>query len=339
MRQFEVLPIDRLVNDVAVDPMHVRELADSIKVSGPISPVMVRQESYELIDGFHRVAAMQELGFNQVECILTSCDDETFWDLSIMSASLHKAVTFSRATEWIEECFRLSSLRASYKSAFSMFDGVSNGWASQEAKAWAQDKCQKWGLAPGTIRNWLYTKATLDPSLAKTMSHESGLPFTHYYRVAQVLNKAPELQKKVIQKAKAEGLTAEQTLQVARAVAKAPDPGIVSGILIQPVSRTADDLTRSAKVERLINEPVRIPPPKIKQRELTGRALEVYLGLEQQIYNIGRLNDDVIANLSPGQRDEFGTMLAKLAEKIGELREKIGGSDRKLVEGHIVSLR
>ena len=80
MNQLSTLPIDRLVSDVAVDPVHVRELADSIKVSGPITPVTVRQDTYELIDGFHRVAAMAELGFSTVECITTSCDDETFWD-------------------------------------------------------------------------------------------------------------------------------------------------------------------------------------------------------------------------------------------------------------------
>ena len=76
MKQYISLPIKELVSDVPVDPMHTRELADSIMTKGQLAPIIIREETKEVIDGFHRIAAMKELGFNQVECVLTPCDDK-----------------------------------------------------------------------------------------------------------------------------------------------------------------------------------------------------------------------------------------------------------------------
>ena len=237
MRQFSTLPIDRLVNDVAVDPVHVRELADSIKVSGPISPVMVRADSYELIDGFHRVAAMAELGFSVIECIITSCDDETFWDMRIMSASLHKSVAFARAADWVEECFKTSPWASRHKSAYSFFASSRMNNASPDAKAWIAEKSQKWGLSPRTIENWLYTKQSLAPEVIQEAIHSraggNDISDTHLRQIARELPNQPELQKQVIGKAQAEGLSSAQTGAVARAVRQAPDTEMASGILLQ----------------------------------------------------------------------------------------------------------
>lgn len=346
MRQFTILPIDRLVNDVAVDLVHVRELADSIKVSGPISPVMVRQESYELIDGFHRVAAMRELGFDSVECITTPCDDEAFWDLRIMSASLHKSVAFARAVDWVEESFRASPWASQYKSAYSLFASSRLNELPDAANSWVAEKSQKWGLAPRTVEGWLYTKQSLAPEVLQEATQPrdtgAGLSFTHFRQIASELPNRPELQKQVVEKARTEGLSSTQTEAVARAVKHAPDTETVQGILRQPVGRTSDELTRTARIEKLVNEPKREPSPRERQRELTGVALDVFLSLEQQIHNIGRISDDAIANLTPAQRDEMRTMLDMLAEKIQGLQEKLGqpveGSGR-IVEGQLVAGR
>ncbi len=108
MKQYVSLPIEELVSDVPVDLLHVKGLADSIMSRGQLNPVIVREETKEVIDGFHRIAAMKELGFKEVECVLTPCDDEGFWDFRIIQASLHKNVTFARAIDWIEEVFRRS---------------------------------------------------------------------------------------------------------------------------------------------------------------------------------------------------------------------------------------
>ena len=74
MRRYISLPIEELVSDVPVDPLHTRELADSIMSKGQLAPVIVREETKEVIDGFHRIAAMKELGFNEAECVVTPCD-------------------------------------------------------------------------------------------------------------------------------------------------------------------------------------------------------------------------------------------------------------------------
>ena len=342
MKQFETLPINRLVNDVAVDPVHVRELADSIKVSGPISPVMVREGSHELIDGFHRVAAMQELGFTHVECILTPCDEETFWDLRIMSASLHKSVAFARAADWVEECFRVSPWASKYKSAYVLFVSGRQNNVAPEAQSWMLQKSQAWGLSPRTIEEWLYTKQSLAPEVLNEASSSreqtNDVSFTQLRDIARSLPNRQELQKRVLEKAQTEGLNSNQTREVAQAVAKARDPGLVEGILLQPVSRSADELTRSAVVERIKDAPKHTAPPQAKQRELTGIALDVYLSLEQQIHNVGRLNDTVLAELTPRQRDRINVMLTDLLDKLHDLQDRLSKSTRGLVvEGQLVT--
>ena len=347
MRKFETLPIARLVNDVAVDPVHVRELADSIKVSGPIAPVMVRQDTYALIDGFHRVAAMQELGFTDVECILTDCDDETFWDLRIMSASLHKSVAFARAADWVEECFRVSPWTSRYKSAYNLFAASRQRSLEPEIDTWAKEKAQKWGLSPSTIENWLYTKQSLAPDLleearesASSSRETRDISFGHFYEVAQRLPNEPDLQRKVVEKARSEGLSKAETGQVARAVRQAPNPDLVSGILEQPVSRTADDLTRSAIVERLPEVPRREPSDRERERVFRGRAFDVAVGIEQLCHEIDALGDDAVAAMLPHARQQLDDLAKKLSARINALRAKLQGPGvGTVVEGRLVSGR
>lgn len=336
MKRYDVLEINRLVSDVAVDPIHVRELADSIKTSGPITPVLVREENLAIIDGFHRVAAMQELGFDLVESIVLDCNEETFWDMRITAASTHKAVTFARVVDWIDEVFKLSPLMSryggSYKNAFSLFDAVDHGSSPDEVKTWAQNKAQQWGLAVGTIRNWLYTRQSLSPDLledAKKASSQSGagtVGFTHYYRVGETLSGKPDLQKQVIEKAKREGLTSEQTREVARAIRQAPDLEELNSILSRPVTRTAADLSRDAKVQRLLSEPKIQPSPKQQHRKLSGLALEVYLDLQQQVHNVNRLSPEHLNTLSDDQKSEFLVVVNSLLGELHRLADALGGT-------------
>lgn len=348
MKRYDVLGIDRLVSDVAVDTIHVRELADSIKVSGPIAPVLVREENLALIDGFHRVAAMRELGFDRVESIILDCNEETFWDMRITAASTHKSVTFARVVDWIDEVFKLSPqmrrFSGSYKSAFSLFDVVSGGTAPDEVKAWAQNKAQQWGLSVSTIRQWLYTRQTLAPDLleeAKKASYQTeggNVGFTHYFRVGQTLSGKPDLQKQVIEKAKQEGLTSEQTQEVARAIRQAPDFEEQRAILARPVTRTADDLARDAKVQKLLNEPKIRLAPKERQRQLSGLALEVYLDLQQQIHNVKRLTPQHLNTLSLEQRAEFLGVVNSLLGELHDLADALGDSTEipHVIEGKVV---
>ncbi len=344
MREYATLPIERLGSDVAVDPVHVRELADSIKVSGPISPVLVRQETLDLIDGFHRVAAMGELGFKEVECILTPCDDETFWDLRIMSATLHKAVTFARAVDWVDEAFHLSPWQDRYASAHGLFHQSHDRRAPTEVQEWATAKAQKWGLAIVTIRDWLDAKNTMAPELREEMNQLSARseprPTSDYVEVARRLRTRPDLQKAVLDKVEDEGLGRSGIRAVATAIHGAADEDEVKTILSQPVSRTADDLTRAARVEKLLREPAPEPTPRQQERQFTGRVLEVYLDLQQQVHNVRGLEPEMLQTLSPDQKAEFLQVVAELTQALHQVSDVLGGAPQgAVIEGRLVESR
>ncbi len=267
MRKYVSLPIRELISDVAVDPVHVRELADSIMSRGQLAPAIIREETKEVIDGFHRIAAMKELGFNQVECVLTPCDDEGFWDFRIIQASLHKNVTFARAIDWIDKVFQLSPWIERYKNAFSLFNSADRGSAPKEVADWAETKAKVWGLSPITIRDWLHTKESLEPSLLEEVKRGSGttLPTNAYMEVAHGLPTRPNLHKPVIEKATREDLSSKEIRTLAQALRRAEDEEEVQSILRQPVSRTEDQMVRDAKVEKLLSRPrnkVYVPLPE-----------------------------------------------------------------------------
>lgn len=223
MKRYENLPIAELVSDVPVDPVHTKELADSIMSKGQLAPVIVREETREVIDGFHRIAAMKELGFNQVECVVTPCDDEGFWDFRIVQASLHKNVTFARAIDWIDKVFELSPWRDRYKNALNLFDTTTQGYGPKEAQEWVQAKAKTWGLSPVTIKNWLYTKQSLPEDVlekAKASPLEGEeIKFSHYVATAETLPGRPELQREILEKAKKEQLSPSEIRTVGQALA------------------------------------------------------------------------------------------------------------------------
>lgn len=305
MRKYISIPTKDLASDVPVDTVHVRELADSIKASGPISPVLVREENLQLIDGFHRMAAMKELGFENVECILTSCDDETFWDLRIMSATLHKAVTFARAIDWIEECFKTSPFGGRYESAYSLFRHLRDGTAGKEAETWAQEKATKWGLAPATIESWLYTKQSIAPDLfteAKSViAGDDTVSRSHYIEVATSLPGRFDLQRQVVDKAKREGLTRDQVREVTQALKRTEDKEEVHSILKQSISRTEDQMVRDAKVEKLLSHPREITPLE-KWQEAKHEDVLYKLDLLGIINSTRAMTQEKIDALTPEQK-------------------------------------
>ncbi len=281
MKQYVSLPIAELVSDVPVDPVHARELADSIMSKGQLAPVIIREETKEVIDGFHRIAAMKELGFSQVECVLTPCDDEGFWDFRIVHASLHKNVTFARAIDWIEKVFEVSSLRKhwehgggrEYKSAYSVFTSYRVGNPPKEVKEWVETKAAMWGLAPKTIEDWLYTRQSLAPELLKEVTSTSGRErgIAPYKAVAEVLPTEPELQKRIMEKVKTEDLSTRDVRTLAQAVKRAEGEEEVQSILRQPISRTEEQMLRDAKIEKLLSQPrkqIYLPLPEGKYRTI-----------------------------------------------------------------------
>lgn len=338
MPKYATVPLAQLKSDVAVDAVHVKELEDSIKAMGQAQPLLIKEGDLNVIDGFHRAAAMQGLGFEKAEAVLWSCEDEEFWDLRIMSAVLHKNVTFARAVDWIDEAFSRSPWKTKYKNAFNLFDTAAQGYAPKEAKEWTEVKAKTWGLSPRTIRNWLYTKQTLSPELLEeaksSPSKEEGPSFTHYTAVAEIFPSQPELQKEVIQKSARDRLTVEQLKEVARAVKQAEDERERQTILREPVSRTAEDLTRAAKVEKILAEPIRRPTPREQQYELTGLTLEVYLDLQQQVHNVRRLTPATLEALTSRQRNELSQVVGQLMAELQLLSDSLRGmAEGRLIKG------
>ncbi len=303
MKQYINLPIEELVSDVPVDPVHTRELADSIMSKGQLAPAIIREETKEVIDGFHRIAAMKELGFNEVECVLTPCDDEGFWDFRIIQASLHKNVTFARAIEWMSKVFQISPWRDKYTSAYSLFNNFSQGKVPKEEAAWAESKAKTWGLSPHTITNWLRTKESLEPSLLEELKKNvvDNIPVTPYLEVAQNLPTRPELQRPVIEKARREDLSMKEIRAVSQAIRRAEDEEEVQSILRQPVSRTEDQMVREAKVEKLFSQPREVTPLE-KWQEAKHEDVLYKLDLLAYINSCKAMTPEKISALTPEQK-------------------------------------
>ena len=316
MRKYEVLPIDRLVSDVAVDPVHVRELADSIMSKGQLAPVIIREETKEVIDGFHRIAAMKELGFDRVEGVLTPCDDEGFWDFRIIQASLHKNVTFARAIDWIDRVFQLSPWTERYKSAYTLFNSIRQGDAPKDVVDWGGTKAKVWGLAPATIENWMRTKATLEPSLLEEVKKggDTLAPTDTYVELAKTLPKRPELHKSVIEKAVREDLSSKEVREISRALRQAEDEGEVRSILRQPVSRTEEQMVREARVEKILSEPREVTPLE-KWQEAKHEEVLYKLDLLGIINSSKAQTPEKISALTPEQKaDVYHTCEEAIAE-------------------------
>lgn len=292
MRQYVSLPIEKLVSDVPVDPLHARELADSIMRKGQLAPVIVREETQEVIDGFHRIAAMKELGFDQVECVVTPCDDEGFWDFRIIQASLHKNVTFARAIDWIDKVFQLSPWRNKYRSAATLFQSARRypEKGDKEVRDWAEAKAKMWGLSVGAIEDWMKTKEHLEPSLLQEAREGvTPVPRDAYVQVATILPNKPELQKRVIEKAKAEDLSWKEIKTTAQALRRTEDEEIIQNILKQPVARTEEQMVRDAKVEKILGLP-KTPPETI---EITGDALICMMDYNRLTTSLEHLGEHV----------------------------------------------
>lgn len=311
MKRYDNLPIGDLVSDVSVDPVHTKELADSIMTKGQLAPVIVREETKEVIDGFHRIAAMKELGFNQVECVLTPCDDEGFWDFRIIEAALHKNITFARAIDWIEKVFESTPFwerhsrsigQNRYKNAYTLFERARDKTAPQEVRDWAEKKAKMWGLAVATIAEWLETRERLHPELLEE-AKRGETPVTHYREVAHTLPTRPELHKPLIEKAKSEDLSTKEIKTLAQALKRAEDKEEIQSILRQPVSRTEEQMVREAKVEKILTRPEVAKPERVVERELKGAALLYWLDLEKMTASARGIDVKQLDALPPNHKE------------------------------------
>jgi len=150
------IPAISLKVDVDVDTDHVATLVENIKENGQLAPVVVRKVSHDIVDGFHRVAAMQELGMD-VEIIEHKfTDDEAFLAARIVSATQHEGVKVARAVVWIDQEWSRLPIAKLHKSAKAAFGAYKNKKASDEAIEWVEKAARRWGVSPMTIvNNWM----------------------------------------------------------------------------------------------------------------------------------------------------------------------------------------
>jgi ParB/RepB/Spo0J family partition protein len=75
------VPVERISapgNVRELDPAHVDALAGSITLQGLLVPVLVREtiDGYELVAGFHRLAAVRQLGLSEIAVVVREGDSE-----------------------------------------------------------------------------------------------------------------------------------------------------------------------------------------------------------------------------------------------------------------------
>jgi hypothetical protein len=105
----------------------------------------------------------------------------------------------------------------------------------------------------------LRTKESLDPELlaeAKRLPDVGqSLTTSHHIEAASVLPQKPDLQRQLLEKAKREELTARELREVGSALKQAADEEEAKEILSRPFTRTAEDIVREVRVDRLISAP------------------------------------------------------------------------------------
>ena len=176
--------------DVPVDKAHVKELADSIAKeaksssrTGQLSPVLLAEVSnfnmFPIIDGFHRVPALEMVGQTEVfATIRPNSTWEEIIDLRILAAITHKSVKFSRLIEWVEEAWKRSQW-ADRVSAIQAFTIGYEGFKSkgkrldideeevEEIRRWTQEKSEQWHISTATVYSHLAVARLADPTLVK----------------------------------------------------------------------------------------------------------------------------------------------------------------------------
>ena len=315
-KRYVTLPVTDLVTDVAVDQKHVKQLAASLKAQGQLAPVQIRGK--EIIDGFHRVAGLIEVGIETVDCIDVECTEEEFLDLRIASALTHEGVKADRAVPWI-----ITEVEKAWpgQDAATLFWG--NELLSHESKEWAILKSETWGVGCTAIAGWLNAHHRLAPDVWA----DKELDYGHRRQIGAATTDH-DLQRKLAKKAKDEGLFYREIDVVAQAVVATEDEEERRHILETPLKKKGeegrqeeiDELKRTAKVAKYL----KTPPPKERKRTLEGELLFLAMDMETLPGKIRRVKAGTIEVLTDEQRHEFAAVVNLLDQELHRLRDLLG---------------
>lgn len=161
---------NELVIDLPIDRAKVTELMESIKAYGLLQSPNIWLKEMRIIDGFHRVVACQCLGLPEIDCIVTECDEEAFWDARIIAARPHATISNQRLAVWVLDSWKSSQwyrtidrnlvqdtidrlvhvhIHSENPEIIALAESI---WgASEEAFAWFDEKAKKWGVDPWKI--------------------------------------------------------------------------------------------------------------------------------------------------------------------------------------------
>lgn len=223
------IPIEQLVEDVPVNERHVKELCESLKTVGQISPLVVWSKEYRLIDGFHRAGGMKLIGMQYATCIVYDCDEETFWNLRILNAVTHRSVHFSRIVEWVNKAFAGTHWAEKMRVAEAFSIG-NRGAAVHipltpkergELTTWVIEKSRLWNLSPKKIRDMLKLAQLADSKLIDAVRDES-VPGSFTRSMLELVVKIPQtdLQRALLTKVRTEKLSLKDVSDLVTKVLK-----------------------------------------------------------------------------------------------------------------------
>ena len=268
--------------DVPVDKAHVRELADSISKeaknssrTGQLSPVLLAEvpdfNMFPIIDGFHRVPALEMVGQTEVfATIRPNSTWEEIIDLRILAAITHKSVKFSRLIEWVEEAWKRSqwSDRVSAIQAFTIgYEGFKSKGKKldideeevEEIKRWTQEKSEQWHISTATVYSHLAVARLADPALVKeARERKSGhvleaVTPAHLGVIVKALPYRFDMQRLAAETAKENALTIPRTRALAFTIAKAESLEEAREIINSESWKTIDPVygkTRTRELKR-----------------------------------------------------------------------------------------
>ena len=207
----------------------IEELADSIKGSGLIQPILVRKkgDTYEIIAGERRWRAYQYAGLNEIPAIIKEANDVEAKELSLIENWHRLALEPREAERFIADLYE---------------DGIKSGRYKSIG-----DMARKTGISPQTLKEIL---------LAHKEREELGatggtLTYTDL-RETRVLKKQPELRKRVLKLRERGKLSRDQLRSFSKTVMEVSEP--VRGALLKEDSKLTPEEAKLIDVELVTPE-------------------------------------------------------------------------------------
>ncbi|MBI2622813.1 MAG: ParB N-terminal domain-containing protein [Candidatus Levybacteria bacterium] len=235
------MALRELIHSVPVDKDHVQTLARSIEQSGQLSPLLVWTQDNQIIDGFHRLEALRQLGADTAICNLIECGEEEFRDARITSAVTHKGVSFARVVTWTREVFNDTPWASKIRSAeaFHLEGAVQypkgyrrtlrSGFTTEELEellGWVRHKSAIWGLKSEQIANMLDLADITAPRLIPLVRerHKPREDVLTRPMLRTIVSQVPnhQAQEALVKKAVAEKLNEAEVKRLVMSYANAP---------------------------------------------------------------------------------------------------------------------